>query len=119
MYVFSASTKRSHECWASGGGGGSGGVVGEQIHRQASTSPVRPGLVSMASPAPASPSSSNASVRKKMVSPVFQSFIFFHFPVIVDFTDDVLCRCRSPMDRNYDRRNRRQSRRPQLRRRSR
>ncbi|KAK7391045.1 hypothetical protein VNO78_19351 [Psophocarpus tetragonolobus] len=51
----SASTKRSHECWASS----SGGIVSEQNHRQPSTSPVRP-------PAPASPSSSNASVRKKI-----------------------------------------------------
>ncbi|GLT53181.1 hypothetical protein SLA2020_264700 [Shorea laevis] len=64
----SASTKRSHECWASS----AGGVGAEQIHRQASTSPVRPSLVSIsaaavaASPAPASPSSSNASLRKKM-----------------------------------------------------
>uniref|UniRef100_A0A5B7AP23 Protein TIME FOR COFFEE n=1 Tax=Davidia involucrata TaxID=16924 RepID=A0A5B7AP23_DAVIN len=59
----SASTKRSHECWTSGSG-----VGGEQIHRQASTSPVRPNLTPMPSPAPdgVSPSSSNASVRKKM-----------------------------------------------------
>ncbi|KAH1190961.1 Protein TIME FOR COFFEE [Glycine max] len=53
----SASTKRSHECWASSGGG----IVAEQNHRQPSTSPVR-------AAAPASPSSSNASVRKKIVS---------------------------------------------------
>lgn len=51
----SASTKRSHECWASSGGG----IVAEQNHRQPSSSPVR-------APAPASPSSSNASVRKKI-----------------------------------------------------
>ncbi|KAK7280147.1 hypothetical protein RJT34_25209 [Clitoria ternatea] len=53
----SASTKRSHECWASSGGG----LAAEQNHRQPSTSPVR-----AASAAPASPSSSNASVRKKI-----------------------------------------------------
>ncbi|XP_059434987.1 protein TIME FOR COFFEE isoform X2 [Corylus avellana] len=62
----SASTKRSHECWASS----ATGVGAEQIHRQTSTSPVRPSLVSIsvaaAPPAPASPSSSNASLRKKM-----------------------------------------------------
>ncbi|CAJ2630266.1 unnamed protein product [Trifolium pratense] len=52
----SASTKRSHECWASSGGG----IVAEQNHRQPSSSPVR------ASAAPPSPSSSNASIRKKM-----------------------------------------------------
>lgn len=52
----SASTKRSHECWASSGSG----IVAEQNHRQPSTSPVR------ATAAPASPSSSNASVRKKI-----------------------------------------------------
>ncbi|XP_031272100.1 protein TIME FOR COFFEE [Pistacia vera] len=60
----SASTKRSHECWTS-----SGGVVGggEQIHRQASSSPVRTSVTTvLATPAPASPSSSNFSVRKKM-----------------------------------------------------
>ncbi|OAY27929.1 protein TIME FOR COFFEE isoform X3 [Manihot esculenta] len=64
----SASTKRSHE-WAS-----SCGVGSEQIHRQASTSPVRssgPSVAAMlasasASPAPVSPSSSNASIKKKM-----------------------------------------------------
>ncbi|KAI9115006.1 hypothetical protein K1719_014019 [Acacia pycnantha] len=53
----SASTKRLHECWAS-----NGGIVGEPFHRQASTSPVRTGP----SPSPASPSSSNAPVRKKI-----------------------------------------------------
>ncbi|XP_057475867.1 protein TIME FOR COFFEE-like isoform X2 [Actinidia eriantha] len=59
----SASTKRSHECLVSGGG-----LTGEQIHRQASTSPVRPSLASTStpSPAPVSPSSSNVSVRKKL-----------------------------------------------------
>ncbi|XP_039010774.1 protein TIME FOR COFFEE-like isoform X2 [Hibiscus syriacus] len=63
----SASTKRSHE-WASSAGA-VGVVGGEHIHRQASTSPVRTGVAGMLaspSPAPASPSSSNASVRKKM-----------------------------------------------------
>eukprot|EP00257_Ricinus_communis_P015419 XP_015573332.1 protein TIME FOR COFFEE [Ricinus communis] len=64
----SASTKRSHE-WASSCGVGGGG---EQIHRQASTSPVRssgPAMLASASasPAPVSPPSScNASVKKKM-----------------------------------------------------
>ncbi|XP_027367092.1 protein TIME FOR COFFEE isoform X2 [Abrus precatorius] len=53
----SASTKRSHECWASSGGG----IAPEQNHQQPSTSPVR-----AASVTPASPSSSNASVRKKI-----------------------------------------------------
>lgn len=53
-----ASTKRSHECWASSGGG----IVAEQNHRQPSSSPVR------ATAAPPSPSSSNASFRKKIVS---------------------------------------------------
>ncbi|CAK8573732.1 unnamed protein product [Lathyrus sativus] len=52
----SASTKRSHECWASSGGG----LVAEQNHRQPSSSPVR------ATAAPPSPSSSNASFRKKI-----------------------------------------------------
>ncbi|GLT78490.1 hypothetical protein SLA2020_500230 [Shorea laevis] len=63
----SACTKRSHECWQSSGGAGV--IGGEQIHRQASTSPVRPvvaGILASPPPAPASPSSSNASVRKKM-----------------------------------------------------
>ncbi|XP_047333112.1 protein TIME FOR COFFEE-like isoform X2 [Impatiens glandulifera] len=62
----SASTKRSHDCWTTGGGG----VVEDQIHRQASTSPVRQNLASTStpSPAPVSPSSSNASMRKKMKS---------------------------------------------------
>ncbi|GLT76824.1 hypothetical protein SLA2020_484600 [Shorea laevis] len=62
----SASTKRSHECWSSSG---AGVIGGEQVHRQASTSPVRPGgpgILASPPPAPASPSSSNASVRKKM-----------------------------------------------------
>ncbi|KAJ6980661.1 LOW QUALITY PROTEIN: protein TIME FORFFEE-like isoform X3 [Populus alba x Populus x berolinensis] len=62
----SASTKRSHECWNS-----SGGVGSEQIPCQASISPVRssgPAMLASASPAaPVSPpSSSNASVKKKM-----------------------------------------------------
>lgn len=51
----SASTKRSHECWASS----ASGLVAEQNHRQPSSSPVR-------GAAPASPSSSNASARKKI-----------------------------------------------------
>ncbi|KAF9607620.1 hypothetical protein IFM89_037548 [Coptis chinensis] len=63
----SASTKRSHECWVSGGGnGGSGELL---IHRQASTSPARPtggAVVTPASLAPGSPSSSTASIRKKL-----------------------------------------------------
>lgn len=81
LFLFAASTKRSHECWAS-----SGGVAAEQIHRQASTSPVRSGGPSVAamlasasaSPAPVSPSSSNASVKKKLVSPLnfFRLFIW-------------------------------------------
>lgn len=59
----SASTKRSHECWVSGSS-----VAGEQIYRQASTSPVRPSVPAppTSSQAPVSPSSSNVSVRKKM-----------------------------------------------------
>lgn len=74
LIFFPVSTKRSLEHWA-----GSGSVGGEQINRQASTSPVRSGLISMAaaaSPPPASPSSSNASGRKKMVSPGFAIFNF-------------------------------------------
>ncbi|PPD74564.1 hypothetical protein GOBAR_DD28497 [Gossypium barbadense] len=63
-----SATKRSHE-WASSGGGGVGVSGGEQIHCQASTSPVRTGVtgaLTSPSPAPASPSSSSASMRKKM-----------------------------------------------------
>ncbi|XP_068647295.1 protein TIME FOR COFFEE-like isoform X3 [Aristolochia californica] len=56
----SASVKRSHECWVSGAGVGGGG--GDPVIRQASMSPARPA----ASTAPISPSSSNASTRKKM-----------------------------------------------------
>ncbi|CAN6726235.1 unnamed protein product [Malus baccata var. baccata] len=59
----SASTKRSNE-WPS-----SCGVVGDQIHRQASTSPVRPSASLMAGPAPTSPSSSHASVVRKRLKP--------------------------------------------------
>ncbi|PPR96129.1 hypothetical protein GOBAR_AA24540 [Gossypium barbadense] len=65
----SASTKRSHE-WASSSGA-VGLVGGDQIHRQASTSPVRTGvagMITLPSPAPASPSSSNATMRKKMAN---------------------------------------------------
>ncbi|XP_008802672.2 protein TIME FOR COFFEE-like isoform X2 [Phoenix dactylifera] len=54
----SASAKRSHEYWVSGGSGS-----GEQIPRQASASPSR---LSPASTTQISPSSSNASARKKM-----------------------------------------------------
>ncbi|XP_031398035.1 protein TIME FOR COFFEE [Punica granatum] len=63
----SASTKRSHE-WLSSSGHVAVGSAGEQILRQASTSPVRSSLAAMAaSPVrPVSPSSSNASARKKM-----------------------------------------------------
>ena len=65
MFVL-ASTKRSHECWPAATGGG---TVIEAINRQASTSPVRPSLTAMAATfqPPASPSSSNAPVRKKLV----------------------------------------------------
>ncbi|EHA8588645.1 protein TIME FOR COFFEE [Cocos nucifera] len=52
----SASTKRSHECWVSGGSGN-----GEQVPRQASASPSR---LSPASTTQISPS--NATARKKM-----------------------------------------------------
>lgn len=66
--VYAVSTKRSHECWTSSGGGG------EQIHRQASSSPVRTSVATvLTTPAPASPSS-NFSVRKKMVSYFLCSF---------------------------------------------
>ncbi|CAM8918263.1 unnamed protein product [Rhodiola kirilowii] len=60
----SASTKRAHDCWASG----SAGIIGgDQLHRQASTSPARSSLVSAtASPSRISPPSSNISARKKM-----------------------------------------------------
>nr|DAD26107.1 TPA_asm: hypothetical protein HUJ06_027575 [Nelumbo nucifera] len=71
----SASAKRSLECWTlsgggsgragGGGGGGGGGGCGEQFHSQASTSPTRPSAP-VPSPALISPSSSNASIRKKM-----------------------------------------------------
>ncbi|XP_044484809.1 protein TIME FOR COFFEE-like isoform X3 [Mangifera indica] len=54
----SVSTKRSHECWTSTGGG-------EQIHRQASSSPVRTSVATaLATPTPVEPS--NFSVRKKV-----------------------------------------------------
>ncbi|KAK1259341.1 Protein TIME FOR COFFEE [Acorus gramineus] len=71
----SAAPKRSHEWLVSGGGSGSGvagagggGGVAEQIHRQSSTSPARMSGASFSSALPAapiSPTSSNASVRKK------------------------------------------------------
>lgn len=73
--MISASTKRSHE-WVSGVVG-SGSV--EQSHRQSSMSPVA------ASPAaPPSPSSSNVSVRKKMVC-VLSIFIFVNKKVVFFF----------------------------------
>ena len=53
----------------------------EQIHRQASTSPVRTGVAAGGmgpTPSPASPSSSNASVRKKAVS-VCLTVFFWRF----------------------------------------
>ncbi|KAK1313210.1 Protein TIME FOR COFFEE [Acorus calamus] len=65
----SASVKRSHEWLVSGGGGGGGCGVVEQIHRQPSTSPARMSGASSSSaavPSPMSPSSSNASIRKKI-----------------------------------------------------
>ncbi|KAH7653824.1 hypothetical protein IHE45_19G104700 [Dioscorea alata] len=59
----SGTAKRSHDCWASGGGSG-GGASGEASHRQPPpTSPARPPHPSSG---PMSPSSSNASVRKKI-----------------------------------------------------
>ncbi|KAL2463932.1 Protein TIME FOR COFFEE [Forsythia ovata] len=65
----SASIKRSHD-WVSSSSNNNGGVAGgEQILRQASTSPARQGLVSTSAPSPAapmSPSSSNVSIRKKL-----------------------------------------------------
>ncbi|XP_038724144.1 protein TIME FOR COFFEE-like isoform X2 [Tripterygium wilfordii] len=61
----SVCAKRSHDWVAS-----VSGVVGEQIHRQASTSPARsngPNVQAMlSSTTPVSPSSSNASLKKKM-----------------------------------------------------
>ncbi|KAL6971466.1 hypothetical protein U1Q18_031143 [Sarracenia purpurea var. burkii] len=59
----SVSTKRSHECWVPGSG-----VGGEQIHPQASTSPVGQSLASTStpSPTPISPSSSTVPFRKKL-----------------------------------------------------
>lgn len=65
----SASTKRSQDSWGAGGGGVV--VSGEQIHRQASASPVRSTMTASAtapspSPAPMSPSSSNVSIKKKI-----------------------------------------------------
>ncbi|KAM0950381.1 putative protein time for coffee [Dioscorea sansibarensis] len=59
----SGTAKRSHDCWASGGGSG-GGASGEASHRPPPpTSPARP---PHASTGPMSPSSSNASVRKRI-----------------------------------------------------
>lgn len=79
-----ASTKRSHECWATSA---ASVIGGEQILRQASTSPVQAGaagMLSSPSPAPPSPSSSNASMRKKMVSHlVFVSFVLVLISVLV------------------------------------
>ncbi|KAI4342754.1 hypothetical protein MLD38_027339 [Melastoma candidum] len=66
----SASTKRSHDCWMGGGAtaGHASGAGGDQALWQPSTSPVRTGLavVSPVNNRPASPSSSNASARKKL-----------------------------------------------------
>ncbi|KAJ0973599.1 hypothetical protein J5N97_015564 [Dioscorea zingiberensis] len=59
----SGTAKRSHDCWASGGGSGGGGS-GEASHRQ--PPPNSPARQSHASTGPMSPSSSNASVRKKI-----------------------------------------------------
>ncbi|GMH18824.1 hypothetical protein Nepgr_020665 [Nepenthes gracilis] len=61
----SASTKRSHECWTTAGG------TGEQFHIQASSSPVSLTMqsappVASPSPVPMSPSSPNASLKKKI-----------------------------------------------------
>ncbi|XP_061354400.1 protein TIME FOR COFFEE isoform X2 [Gastrolobium bilobum] len=58
----SASTKRSHEFWTS-----PPAIAADQIRRQPSTSPVRTTMPSVAL-SPASPSSSNASVRKKITN---------------------------------------------------
>lgn len=82
--MFLASTKRSHD-WisgTSGGGGNSGVVTGDQIHQQVSTaSPVGQNIpaTSPSPAAPLSPSSSNVSVRKKIVSLIFISFLLSHF----------------------------------------
>lgn len=63
--------------------GGNSGVAGggEQSLGPVSSSPVRQNLVPASAPSPAppmSPSSSNASVRKKIVSP-FADFLFVFF----------------------------------------
>lgn len=64
--VVAGSVKRlSHESWISGAGGGGGGEEHNHSHRQPSNSPAsRSGDAN-------SPSSSNVSVRKKMVSSNF------------------------------------------------
>ncbi|KAI4304063.1 hypothetical protein MLD38_039626 [Melastoma candidum] len=66
----SASTKRSHDCWVGGGATTSYvcGASGDQALQQPSTSPVRTGLAagSPVNNRPLSPSSSNASARKKL-----------------------------------------------------
>lgn len=82
----SASTKRSHECWPAATGGG---MATEAIHRQASTSPVRPSLTAMVTlQPPASPSSSNASVRKKLVG-LWSYFYIYYYSVYI-FSDSFL-----------------------------
>ncbi|CAA2967309.1 Hypothetical predicted protein [Olea europaea subsp. europaea] len=66
----SASTKRSHDGVSSSSNNNGGVAGGEQIFRQASTSPARQGLASTSAPspsAPMSPSSSNVSIRKKLL----------------------------------------------------
>lgn len=83
LCLFSASTKRTHECWPAAAGGG---MVTEGIHRQASTSPVRPSLTAMVTlQPPASPSSSNVSVRKKLVG----LWSYFYYSVYI-FSDSFL-----------------------------
>ena len=107
--MISASTKRSHE-WVSGVVG-SGSV--EQSHRQSSMSPVA------ASPAaPPSPSSSNVSVRKKMVC-VLSSVLYLLIKKLSFFLQLLImvlfCFCRKVMEgvevcRNRDRLNRQRNR---------
>lgn len=63
--------KRSHESWVAACGCGGGGE--EQNFRQRSNSPGRRSVE------PASPSSSNASARKKMVCDSAQLFPFSFF----------------------------------------
>ncbi|KAL9232860.1 hypothetical protein vseg_007923 [Gypsophila vaccaria] len=60
----SASTKRSHECWSSGG------VGGDQINRQASSSPVMDAAAvgTIQSASPARPMSPSSSIKKKLTN---------------------------------------------------